>query len=567
MKRKLIFESLVILLFISFLGVSCSSLKPIKQSNFAVTPSPLETVGNKIPVTVNGIFPEKWFNANATLSITPVLKYAENKESKSTSYTFQGEKVAGNATVIPKDRGGNFTMNFSFPYQPEMNVSELFVRFDAKIKNKPVKLPEIKVADGVIATSTLASALSTKPSVADDGFQKIIKQTQDENILFLIQNAALRQSELNKEGLAAWKKRVEEAYKDPKQNIYIEVSSYASPDGSLSLNERLAAERKKNTTEYLEKELKKKNIDTEINAHYTAEDWEGFRQLVQASDLQDKALILRVLEMYPDPETREQEIKNISFVYEELAETILPQLRRSRLIANIEIIGKTDEEIMSFWRNDPKQLSVEELLYATTLTDDPAQKERIYQYVTVNFPQDYRGWNNIGTLFYERGEIAKAQQAFERAIQVAPDAPEANMNMALIALLNNENDKAEELLGKASQAKDVDGALGLLYLKNGDYNKAVAAFGDTKSNNAALAQLLIKDYGRASETLVNIANPDATTAYLQAVIAARTNKYTEVLSNLQTAIIRDKSMAKRAANDLEFAKYHTDRDFIALIKQ
>ncbi|HOT65293.1 MAG TPA: tetratricopeptide repeat protein, partial [Dysgonamonadaceae bacterium] len=263
----------------------------------------------------------------------------------------------------------------------------------------------------------------------------------------------------------------------------------------------------------------------------------------------------------------EQEIKNISFVYEELAETILPQLRRSRLIANIEIIGKTDEEIMSFWKNDPKQLSVEELLYATTLTDDPAQKERIYQYVTVNFPQDYRGWNNIGTLFYERGEISKAQQAFQRAIQVAPDAPEANMNMALIALLNDENDKAEELLGKASQAKDIDGALGLLYLKNGDYNKAVAAFGNTKSNNAALAQLLIKDYSRASETLVNITNPDATTAYLQAVIAARTNKYAEVLSNLQTAIIRDKSMAKRAANDLEFAKYHTDRDFIALTKQ
>jgi tetratricopeptide (TPR) repeat protein len=199
--------------------------------------------------------------------------------------------------------------------------------------------------------------------------------------------------------------------------------------------------------------LKKKNIDTEVNAHYTAEDWEGFRQLVQASDLQDKALILRVLEMYPDPETREQEIKNISFVYEELAETILPQLRRSRLIANIEIIGKTDEEIMSFWKNDPKKLSVEELLYATTLTDDPAQKERIYQYVTVNFPQDYRGWNNIGTLFYERGEISKAEQAFQRAIQVAPDAPEANMNMALIALMNDENDKLRNYWGKHHKPK------------------------------------------------------------------------------------------------------------------
>ena len=566
MKRNFVNESIAALAFASFFAVSCSSLKPLKQSNFAVTPSPLETVGNKIPVTVNGIFPEKWFNPNATLTITPVLKTASKNETTSTSYAYQGEKVPGNATVISKKNGGNFTMNFTFPYQADMNVSELLMRFDAKIKNKSVKLPDVKVADGVIATSTLASALTTKPSVADDGFQKIIKQTQDANILFLIQNASLRQSELNKDGIIAWKKRVEEAFKDPKQSVNIEVSAYASPDGGLSLNERLAAEREKNTTAYLEKELKKKNIDTEVNAHYTAEDWEGFRQLVQASDLQDKALILRVLEMYPDPEVREQEIKNISFVYEDLAQTILPQLRRSRLIANIEIIGKTDDEIMSLWKNNPKQLSVEELLYATTLTDDPAEKERIYQYVTVNYPQDYRGWNNIGTLFYERGEIAKAQQAFQRALQVAPDAPEANMNMALIALLNNQNERAQELLGKASQAKNIDGALGLLYLQNGDYNQAVAAFGNTKSNNAALAQLLIKNYSQAAQTLASVPNPDATTAYLQAVIAARTDKYTEVLSNLQTAIIRDKSMAKRAANDLEFAKYRTDRDFIALTK-
>lgn len=566
MNRKLLNASFALLASVMLLATSCSSLKPLNQSNFAVTPSPLETVGDNVPVTVNGTFPEKWFNSNATVSITPVLKYEGSKEAYATPYTYQGESVSGNAVTISKNRGGNFTMNFSFPYQPGMNVSELFMRFNAKIKNKVAKLPDLKVADGVITTSTLASVLTTTPSLADDGFQQIIKETQDANILFLIQNATLRQSELSKEGLAAWKKRVEEAYKDPKQEVAIEVSAYASPDGGVSLNERLAAQREKNTTNYLENELKKRNINTDVNARYTAQDWEGFRQLVEASDLQDKALILRVLQMYPDPETREQEIKNISFVYEDLANTILPQLRRSRLIANIDIIGKTDEEIQSFWKNDPKQLSTEELLYAATLTNNDTEKERIYQYVTVNHPQDYRGWNNLGTLFYRRGEINKAKQAFDRAAQVSPDAPEANMNQALIAMLDNQNSQAEVLLGKASQARDIEGALGLLHIKQGDYNKAVDAFGDMKTNNAALAQLLVKNYSQASQTLAAIPVPDATTAYLQAIIAARTNKYSEVLSNLQTAIMRDKTLAQRAANDLEFAKYKTDRDFIALTK-
>ncbi|MDD3788356.1 MAG: hypothetical protein PHO94_06640 [Petrimonas sp.] len=566
MKRNYLKTSSLLLVAIMLLTTACSSLKPLNQSNFNVTPSPLETVGDKIPVTVNGTFPEKWFNSNATVTITPVLKYGNNQEATAMPYTYQGENVSGNGIEISKSRGGNFTMNFSFPYQPQMNVSELFMRFNAKVKNKAAKLPDIKVADGVVATSALANVLTTAPSVADDGFQQIIKDNQDANILFLIQNASLRQSELNKEGLAAWKKRVEEAYKDPKQNIAIEVSAYASPDGGVSLNEALAQQREKNTSEYLEKELKKKNINTDVNARYTAEDWEGFRQLVEASDLQDKNLILRVLEMYPDPETREREIKNISLVYEDLTQTILPQLRRSRLTANIDIIGKTDEEIASFWKNDPKKLNENELLYAATLTDNNTEKERIYQYVTVNYPQDYRGWNNLGTLFYQQGEINKAKQAFDRAAQISATAPEVNMNEALIAMLDNNNSRAEELLGKASGASNLDGALGLLYLKNGDYNKAIDAFGDIKTNNAALAQLLVKDYNKASQTLAAIPNPDATTAYLQAIIAARTNKFNEVLTNLQTAIIRDRTFAQKAANDLEFAKYRTNTDFVSLVK-
>lgn len=547
-------------------ATSCSSLKPLSQSNFKVTPSPLETVGMEVPVTVNGTFPEKWFHPNATVTVTPVLKYAGNKELKAIPYTYQGEKVSGNGITIPKNQGGNFVMNFKFPYQAGMEVSELFMRFNAQIKNKKANLPDVKVADGVITTSTLANALTTQPSLANDNFQRIIKDRQDATILFLIQNAALRQSELNKEGMQAWKKRIEEAFNDPKQQIAVEVSAYASPDGPLPLNEELAEQRQKNTADYLEKELKKKNISTDIYTHYTAEDWEGFRQLVEASDLQDKELILRVLSMYSDPEEREEQIKNISYIYKELTETVLPELRRARLIANIDIIGKTDDEILAFWRNDPKQLNVNELLYAATLTGNDAEKERIYQYITVNFPQDYRGWNNLGVLFYQQGDINKATQSFNRAAQISPNAPEVNMNLALIALINNDIDKAEELLGKAAGANNLNDALGLLYLKKGEYNRAVEAFGELKSNNVALAQLLTKDYNRALQTLAAIPNPDATTAYLAAIIAARTNNFNEVITNLQTAIRRDKSMAQKAANDLEFAKYRTNNDFVSLIK-
>ena len=565
MKTKNIYLSLLMLAFIGILGTSCSSsLKPLTPSHFNVTPSPLETVGNEVPATINGVFPEKWFNSHATVVVTPVLKY-EGKEAYGIPYTYQGDKVAGNGIVINKNRGGNVAMNFKFEYEPEMRESELFLRFNAKIKGKQVKLPEIKVADGVVATSAMASALSTDPSDAQDAFQRIIQQKQDANILFLIQQADLRSSELNKGELANWKRRVKEAYTDPKQNVDIEVSAYASPDGGLTLNERLAAEREKRTSTYLGEEMKKQDVTTDINARYTAQDWEGFRQLVESSNLQDKDLVLRVLSMYEDPEVREKEIKNISFVFQDLAETILPQLRRSRLTANIEIIGKSDDEIMSFWRSNPKELNIEELMYAATLTDNATEKEKIYQYLTANYPQDYRAWNNIGTSFYRAGEYDKAMQAFNRALQVKSLAPEANVNLALLALSKNETDKAEELLGTASGAKNLEQAMGLLYLKNGQYTQAEQAFGDVKTNNAALAQLLTNNYNRASETLKSIENPDATTAYLKAVIAARTNNFNDVTANLRTAMQLDNAMKMQAATDLEFAKYRSNSEFQSLM--
>ncbi len=552
---------------LAILSTSCSNkLKPLDQNNFNVTPSPIETVGNKIPVTINGTFPEKWFHKNAIVTITPVLKYGNNQEVMGTPYSFQGEKVSGNRVTVPQSRGANVTMNSTFNYVPEMLSSELYLRFDGRVKSKRSNLPDLKVADGVVATSALADARTTAPSVAPDGFQRIIEDVQEASIMFIIEQANLRDSELNKGDVTDWKRRVEEAFNDPKQNLNVEVSAYASPDGGFSYNERLAAQRERNTSRYLESEMSKRNINTDVYAHYTAQDWEGFRQLVSASNLQDKELILRVLEMYPDTETREREIKNISYVFEDLAETILPQLRRSRLIANIEIIGKSDEEIMTAWNNNPKELTVEELLYASTLTNDEAVKERIYQYATANFSSDYRGWNNIGTMFFKQGDYAKAAQSFDRAAQVNPSAPEVNMNKALLAILENDLVKANELLGKSAGADGLESAMGLLSLLQGNYSQAVNAYGNSVSNNAGLAHLLMRDYNKAKQTLDAVENPDATTAYLLAIIASRTNNFNEVMSNLRTAIGRDRGITTQALNDLEFAKYRTNQDFMSILR-
>ena len=566
MNRKYHLLSLLFAVAVVLFTTSCSSkLTPLSQSNFNVTPTPLETVGNQIPVTVNGTFPEKWFHKNATVTITPVLKFG-NSEVPGTPFSYQGENISGNRVTIPHNKGGNFTINSTFPYSPEMRSSELYLRFDGRIKNKQSALPDLKVGDGVIATSALADVKTTTPSVANDGFQRIIQEAQEANIMFVIQQANLRDSELNKQDMTAWKRRVEQAFNDPKQNVNVEISAYASPDGGLSLNEQLAAQREKNTSIYLENELSKRNIDTDVYARYTAEDWDGFHQLVSASNLQDKELILRVLEMYPDSETREREIKNISYVFEDLASTILPQLRRSRITANIEIIGKSDEEIMTAWNNTPKELTVEELLYASTLTGDEKVKERIYQYVTANFSNDYRGWNNIGTMFYKQGDFAKAKQAFDRAAQVNASAPEVNMNKALLAIMDNDLETANELMGRSAGAAGLDEAMGLLSLLQGNYNQAVGAYGNNTTNNAGLAQLLVRDYNKAKQTLEAVENPDATTAYLLAIIASRTNNFNDVAANLRTAIGRDRTFATMALNDLEFAKYRTNQEFMSIVK-
>jgi Flp pilus assembly protein TadD len=544
---------------------ACSGkLKPLSAQYINTEPQPLEAIGGQVPVTISIAYPAKWFNKNAVVTVTPVLRYATG-ETWGTAYTYQGEKVKANNTAISYTSGGNVTMKSSFKYKPEMKKSELYLTFDAKIKNKTVKLPDIKVADGVIATSDLADAATANPAIGPDKFQRIIKEAHDASILFIIQQAELRSKELNKNEIQAWKELVEEANGAVNKNVSIEISAYASPDGGLKLNDALAEKREQNTAKYLERELKKKKIDVPVDANYTAQDWEGFQALVSKSNLQDKDLVLRVLSMYRDPEEREREIKNISSVYKSLADEILPALRRSRLTANVEIIGKSDEEISRLAQSNPKELNVEELLYAATLTKNATDKESIYNKATQLFANDYRAWNNVGVQRFRAGDLTKAEELFSKANSVKNNS-ESNINLGLIALTKGDIAKAQQLIGSASGVPELGEALGIIYLEQGEYAKAVSSFGATKSNNAALAQILVKDYSKASQTLNAVPKADAVTDYLKAVVSARTNDAGGVVSNLKAAIAKKPSLAREAGLDLEFAKYATNSEFTNLIR-
>ncbi|MDR2385302.1 MAG: hypothetical protein LBD80_06555 [Tannerella sp.] len=563
MKKNLFFP-LIALAAICMFSACSGKLTPLSSQYVTAEPQPLESVGGKVPVTINATFPAKWFNKNAAVTVTPVLRYATG-ETWGTSYTFQGEKVRANNQLVSYSSGSNATMRTTFDYKPVMKKSELYLTFDAKIKNKSVQLPDIKIADGVIATADLADAATSTPAVGPDKFQRIIKEAYYANIMFLIQQAELRSNELNNNKISEWKNIVENAEQSPNQNVSIEISAYASPDGGVNLNEKLAEKRESNTTNYVEKELKKRKINIPVDARYTAQDWEGFQELVSKSNLQDKDLVLRVLSMYKDPEQREREIKNISTVFKSLAEEILPQLRRSRLTANIEIIGKSDEEIKELAKSKPSSLNVEELLYAATLTDNNSEKETIYTKATQLFPNDYRGWNNAGVQRYISGDYEKAAELFAKSNSIKNNS-EANMNLGLLELLNGNTDKAQQLLGNVSDVPVLGEALGLLYLKQGDYAKAVRSFAGSKTNNAALSQILTKDYSAAAQTLNNVVKPDAITSYLKAIVSARTNDVKSVVSNMRDAIEKDRALAVEAANDLEFAKYSNDSSFTDLIR-
>lgn len=556
MKQKL---CLTLALGAVLMLASCGKkLGQFSQDYFNVNPNPLEVVGEKVPATITGNIPAKFFVKNAVVTVTPVLVY-NGQETTSVPYTFQGEKVRGNNPVISYENGGTVTIPAAYAYTPEMAKSTLALDFVVTQGKKQYVLPRVSVANGIIATAALADPATVNPALGKDAFQRVINEKYAADIKFLINQANIRSSELNTNAMTEFHNSLMAANGDSTRVINeINIQSYASPDGAYDFNERLAQNREDNTKGYVSGRLKKDKITEfgELTANFTAEDWEGFQKLVSQSNIQDKDLILSVLSMYKDPEEREREIRNISTVFEQLAEEILPQLRYSRITASIDVIGKSDSEINKCFDNDPSKLSIEELLYAATLTDDNARRMSIYETATRQYPNDYRGWNDLGLTQYVARDYDKAKASFERAAQLAPAGAEPKLNLGLVEMVNGNYRAANQYFGNAAGAESLGDALGVYYLKQGDNASAVRAFGDSKSNNAALAQILTKDYTKAKSTLAGVNKPDATTYYLMAVLGARTNNEQMLTSNLRQAIKLDSSMAQRAANDLEFDAFN-----------
>nr|WP_302962065.1 hypothetical protein [uncultured Prevotella sp.] len=551
-KNVVLFMSAAALLALS----SCSSkLGALSADNFSVNPNPLETEAGKVPTTINGKFPEKYMKKKAIVTVTPELRYADGKTAKGNGATFQGEKVAGNNQTIQYKVGGNYTMNTSFDYVPEMQKSDLYLTFDAYVGKKKVNVPEVKVATGVISTSEFykKTLASDGACIAPDSFQRVKAQKQEAEIKFLINQANLRKSEMKNNSVKEFVQMLKKINRD-KEGLNIknvEVAAYASPEGGVKFNDKLASKRQNTSEKYVKQTLKTTKVNTDVDARYTAQDWDGFQKLVAASNLQDKDVILRVLSMYQDPQEREQQIRNMSAGFRELADGILPELRRSRLIINYETIGRSDDQIKEQYNADPTKLSADELLYAAALEDNADKKEAIYKKTAEIYPNDNRAFNNVAALEFAKGNNDAAKEYLAKAVNAKSDAAEANANKGLVALLEGNTAEAQNHIAKATGANDLNKALGALNIANGKYAQAEQNFNGVNSNTAALAQILNKNYAGAISTLNGVKNKTGVTDYLLAIANARQGNNDAASSYLKSALQKDPSLASYAANDLE----------------
>lgn len=573
MKRTL--RSVATLTLAGLVITSCSPLNKMKKKasniNYKVTPEVLEAKANMVDVKVDVTIPPKYFNKNVTLVATPVLKF-QGGEKAFEPKTLQGESVQGNNTVVPYATGKTISYTGQMPYEDAMRISELFVKIEGKKGKKSASFDPVKVADGIVATAMLVNN-SPAASIGKDNFERITKEEQEAAIYYLINSAQIRTKEISSKEIKEMEKFIKDAKAaENKQLKSINIQSYASPDGPLSLNEKLSENRESGSEGFVKNNLKKNKIEEYKNLDFfkkyvVAEDWEGFKKAMEESNIRDKELILRVLAMNSDPEVREREIKNIASAYSVVADQILPKLRRSKFTVNVEKIGKSDEQIKTLSKSNPSELNVEELLYSATLFDNDADKLAIYETAMKQFPEDWRGFNDAGMILFEMDKIAQAKVNFDKANTLSPNNKVVKNNLGAVELKNGNVKEAEVLFGAATGVGDeVNYNKGIVAIMKGDYKAAVDYFGKCNCDNAALANLLAGNNNEAMKKLNDNKDASALTSYLKAVVAARNNDVSAVLSNLKAACAKDAAMKQLAATDIEFAKLFDNADFKAIVK-
>ena len=531
---------------LGFAAIACSSPEKMAEMAENVTvkcePAVLEVIGGEINASVTVTYPEDYFHPQAILEVTPVIVY-EGGEAKMQPFVFQGEKVKDNYEVVPA-AGSTVTKKVNFTYAPGMEKSYLELRGVVKHKDKAINLPNKKAADGANCTYMLVCKKG-KVDLKADNYQEIIKQTAEGQILYQINSSNVRNSQLKSQSIKDFQAALEEIKANERKNIVsTDVVAYASPDGKEDQNAALSANRSKTAEKAFNKVTKKNPVDAQVNVKSVAEDWEGFQELVAASDLEDKNLIIRVLSMYSDPAVREKEIKNMSAVYSSLAKNVLPELRRARFIANVEYKNYTSEELLQLIEENIDVLDETALLRAATLVKDNNQKLDLYKKAAEKFESAAAKYNSA-VVYLNMNELKKAEAALEG---LAQDADWANA-MGVIALRNNNLDAAAEYFALSGNATAKENAA-VIDILDGEYEAAAAKLAGVKSANAALAQLLVGNYAPAAELKCEC--PLA--AYLRAVVAARQGNAEAVKTNLEAAGKCEK-LAERAAKDIEFAQY------------
>ena len=563
----------ILILAAAFLS-SCSGLNKMKKEagdiKYEVTPKVLEAHGGLVNVTIKGTFPEKYFNKKATLTVTPVLTYTGGETAFEKVQVLQGEKVTANNKVITYT-GGDFTYTDKIPYKDAMKMSELVLRTTATIKEKSLDFEPVKLADGVIATSTLVEK-HARPIVMKDNYVRIVPETKMADINYVINQATIRSSELKAEDVALLKEYIAAVSVDPNKQLKgVVVSSYASPDGKFDENEKLSGKRGISADKMFKKEFAKieaAQAEGFFNSLTTAEDWEGFKTEVENSTIQDKDLILRVLSMYSDPEVREKEIKNMSSAFEALKTDVLPKLRRSKLMVNVENIGRTDEQILAQMKADPKVLSLEEMLRAGSLTTDANEKLSFYKAVADAYPKCIRAHNNVGTVLLSQGKPDEAIAALDKAKAIENNDVVKN-NTAFAYILKGDMVKAEELFNSMTAATpESKWGLGVIAITKGEYDKAVNNFGTEPCFNLALAQLLKGDVSKAKATLDSMKEmcECGKPSYLKGIVGARLDDKTYMVNGLKEAIGFKPEWKAYAKTDLEFAKFFSDSAFTGLVQ-
>lgn len=567
--KRIVHVSLVVLSAIAL--SSCGGINKMKKEasnvKYQVTPNPLEEHAGKVSISITGQFPEKYFHKKAVVTATPVLVY-EGGETPFEPVTLQGENVQENNKTISYS-GGKFNYSSSIDYADAMRRSQLILRATATLKSKSVDFDPIKLADGVIATPTLVKK-KPHPVIMPDKYQRIIPESKEADIKFVINRYNLRSSQLKKEDVTNLLDFVQEVAQAPNLEFTgSEIHGYASPDGPLDFNDKLSKKRAAVVDKYMGKKFKKIKLvedASKIQEHSTAEDWEGFKQLVQASDLKDKDLILRVLSMYSDPEVREKEIKNMSEAFEQLKTDILPQLRRSVIRVNVNKIGFSDEEILKYIESKPDTLGLEAMLHAAALTDDPATQAKYYKITLQQYPECLRAMNNLGAAYLKMGKVDEAEQILKQA-EAKKAVDPVKVNLGYVELMKDSLDKAEEYFTSVSQPSEASNfGLGTIAIIKGKYQDAVNYFGSQKGFNPALAQLLNGNAQAAKNILDAVDHTCKWKEYLYAVVGARLGDENMVFEHLKKAVADDPKMKELAKTDMEFAKYFENDQFKSIVQ-